>query len=194
MKESIRARQAWADYLAMGAGRSLERLAEDYRSRARSVPTRQLSRLKRWSADFGWQQRLKDIADQEARDVVAQQAEYRRAIMEEGLALDHERVSALKELAGVLLDELRQDDRRWVRDVKQIGKGETAEKVDVERFNAAEVEQLRGLLDDIAKEKGERKEGQASVLLQYLDLTKLTDEQLERLANGDDPLKILLKS
>lgn len=157
MRETARAKQAWADYLSLGPGRSLETLLDRYQSATDSPPTRRLKTLKDWSRTFGWQARLKTIADQVAREAAEREAEYRREIMEAGYGKREERVKALKELAGILFDELMQPDKRWCRDVKQIGSGEGAERVDVERFNAAEVEQFRGLLDDIAKEKGERK-------------------------------------
>lgn len=177
MRESSRARAAYADYLALGEGRSLEKLAADYVSRSGSgpdpdretgarragdawpvqaPPTRFLSTLKAWSAQFGWQERLRALADAAAADVQAALAARRRAVLETGLALDHERVDALKRLAARLLDELGAQDRLWVRDTKWVGPGDVGERVDVERFNGSEVEQLRGLLDDIAREKGER--------------------------------------
>lgn len=157
MKESPRARQAWADYLALGPDRSLEKLLAHYQRRTGSVPTRQLSRLKRWSTDHGWQSRLAAIADAAAKEAAEAEATYRRSILEEGFGLAHERVKALKALAAELLDDVTRGGRRWLPDVKQIGSGEMAERVDLERFNASEVEQLRGLLDDIAREKGDRK-------------------------------------
>jgi hypothetical protein len=46
----------------------------------------------------------------------------------------------------------------WLPDVKQIGGGEHAERVDIVRFNAALIEQYRGTLDDLAKETGGRKQ------------------------------------
>jgi hypothetical protein len=156
MRESSRARRAWADYLALGEGRSLERLADDYRARTESVPTRQLSRLKRWSADHGWQERLRALADEAVAAAAAVLVERRRAALEAGLGLDFERVVVLKRLAARMVAELEDEGRLWVQDAKWIGSGEFGERVDLERFNAAEVEQLRGLLDDIAKEKGER--------------------------------------
>lgn len=156
MRESTRARRAWADYLAMGEDRSLERLAGDYRGRTEPVPTRQLSRLKRWSADHGWQARLGELADAAAADASRALVARRRDALETGLALDHERVVALKRLAARLLAELEDDGRLWVQDAKWIGSGAFGERVDIERFNAAEVAELRGLLDDIAREKGER--------------------------------------
>lgn len=161
MRESARARQAWADYLAMGEGRSLRELAARYRQQVQAegepgAPTEHLSRLEQWSTTFGWQARLQAIADAAAAEAEAAIRARRRAILESGLALDFERVDVLKRVAAQLLDELETGGRLWVRDVKAIGSGENAERVDIERFNAAEVEQLRGLLDDIAKEKGER--------------------------------------
>lgn len=157
MRESARARLAWADYLAMGEERSLEKLHALHQTRTEpGPPTRHLSTLKHWSSTFGWQGRLQGIADAAAAEVEAAIRARRRQVFGSGLALDYERVNVLQRLATKLLAELEQDGRLWVRDVKSVGSGESAERVDIERFNAAEVEQLRGLLEDIAKEKGER--------------------------------------
>lgn len=73
-----------------------------------------------------------------------------------GFALKEERVRALNDLAGDLYKDLK-SGRRWLPQVKMIGSGVTAEIVDYEEFNAGEFQQFRGLLDDIAKETGERK-------------------------------------
>jgi hypothetical protein len=157
MGESVRAAQAWADYEALGPGRSLEKLLKEYRSRTGSVPTRQLSRLKCWSVDHNWQGRLRDLAEKAAREAEEREAAYRRSILEDGYGLHWERVRALKALAETLLADLTEGGKRWVTEPKQIGSGPTATVVELERFNAAEVEQFRGVLDDIAKEKRERK-------------------------------------
>lgn len=68
MRETARARQAYADYLALGPDRSLEKLLKVYQRRPKKAPTRQLAVLKRWSAAFGWQSRLMDIAVREATE------------------------------------------------------------------------------------------------------------------------------
>ncbi len=193
MRETPRARQAWADYLALGPDRTIERLARQYHAvqpRYSQCLVSTVERiLYRWSTTHGWQSRLALIADQAAREAEEREATYRREIMGEGYALGHERVRSLKALAEKLYAELTaegEDCRRWVRDVKQIGSGEFAERVNIERFNAAEVEQLRGLLDDIAKEKGERKQvqeisgpggGPIQVKPAY-DLRTLSDQEL----------------
>lgn len=154
--ETPRARQAWADYLAMGPGRSLEQLAEMYRSSTRSTPTRNLRTLKCWSGMFDWQDRLQAITNAQIAEVTAAEAARVREIMGSGFAVPHERVTVLKEIADALLTDLRDPEKRWLRDVKGIGMGENWTEVNVLRFNSAELEQLRGLLDDIAKETGGR--------------------------------------
>lgn len=158
MRETPKAARAWADYLAMGPGRSLEALLNRYRSET-APPTRRLASLKQWSSEYGWQRRLEEIVAREAREAEEQQAAYVRSVLESGFALHHERVRAMGELAGRLFAELTERGpagRLWLRDVKSVGSGVGAERVDLERFNAEEVAQFRGLLDDIAKEVGQR--------------------------------------
>lgn len=173
--ESNRARQAWADYVALGPDRSLEKLVARYRSVAGSVPTTRLNTLKLWSSQHGWQARLQAIADRAAQDAEAAEAEHRRAIMETGYALDHARVAKLKHLADMLAEELEDPDLRWLKEKRSIIVGQEPvlttgedgqermigripqyETFWLQRPNRAWVEQTRGLLDDIAKEVGGR--------------------------------------
>jgi len=72
--------------------------------------------------------------------------------LKSGPALKEERVKLLKDLADLLKLDIF-GAHLWVTDVRLS----MYTRVDIERFNAAEVEQLRGVLDDIAKEMGERK-------------------------------------
>ncbi len=154
--ETPRARQAWADYVALGPGRSLDQLAERYQTATGSTPTRRIGTLKRWSGVFNWQERLQAIANEQIATATAAEAARIREIMATGYAQPHERVAVLKELADTLLADLRDPAKRWLRDMKGIGQGDNWTQVDIVRFNAAELEQLRGLLDDIAKETGGR--------------------------------------
>lgn len=71
-----------------------------------------------------------------------------------GLAIRAERVRRLQLLAGLLEDDLFAGGT-WVDDVKGVG-GMT---VHIEKFNGPMVEQYRGVLDDIAREMGDRKAG-----------------------------------
>lgn len=166
------------DYLRMGAGRSLARLLETYQGgtgstpdRHQKPPTTRLRTLKEWSANFSWQDRAKAYEaqlEQEKNDALAAR---RREVFEEGLALDFERVIKLKELAKDLEDQIKEvaDDHPhgrpnvWVRDVKQIGGGEFAQEVEIYRYNSALISDYRGVLDDLAKETGGRKQKQEHV-------------------------------
>lgn len=66
MRETEAAAIAFADYLALGATRSLESLAVRYES-ADSAPTRSLHTLKRWSEEHDWQARVdKHVAETNA--------------------------------------------------------------------------------------------------------------------------------
>jgi hypothetical protein len=74
----------------------------------------------------------------------------------QGLALKEERVKRLAELAERLWADLN-GKRLWLEMVKSIGFGDNSEIVDYEEFNQAEVREFRGLLDDLAKEMGQRR-------------------------------------
>lgn len=149
---------ALCDYCQMGAGRSLAALLDRYQTATKPPPTKREKTLKDWSRFNEWQARAGayDKAVAEAMEQALQAK--RREVMEEGLALDFERVRALKRLADLLESEVYEEDKRWVPDVKGIGKGEDFERVDIVRFNPAVIDQFRGTLDDIAKEVGDRKQ------------------------------------
>ncbi|MGE0539735.1 MAG: hypothetical protein AB7R89_06115 [Dehalococcoidia bacterium] len=54
------------------------------------------------------------------------------------------------------------------------------------------LKEMRELEKQAATEMGQWDDGKANAVLKHLDLTKLTAEQLERIANGDDPIQVLL--
>ncbi len=122
------------------------------------MPTRRIAQPEEWSREYGWQSRLHAIAAAEASEAEEREETCRREIMETGYALVWERVRALKHLADTLFAELLDPSRRWVREVKIVGNGKHAREVVVERFHAAEIGQLRGVLADLAKETGGRKD------------------------------------
>jgi len=72
-RDNPQAEQAFLDFVEMGHGRSLEKLAVEYQTRTEPVPTKQLSRLKIWSSRYGWQARLGEAisARAEAKLVLA---------------------------------------------------------------------------------------------------------------------------
>jgi len=137
--ETSKAIQACNDYLRMGPGRSLRTLARNYHdSNQKLAPTQSLGTLTNWSTRYGWQDRAEDHdAELEAR----KNAEV-EAVMQEGLALPYKRVQMLKDMA--------EDLQPLVISVG-IKRGKEIKIID-----PAVVAQLRGTLDDLAKETGGR--------------------------------------
>jgi hypothetical protein len=75
-----------------------------------------------------------------------------------GLALKEKRVEALNELAERLKTDLL-GGLLWLKREKALGSGALTKFVTEKHFNHAEINALRALLDDIAKEVGERSHG-----------------------------------
>jgi hypothetical protein len=75
----------------------------------------------------------------------------------------------------------------WTEETKSVGSGEAAEIIDYDVFNASEVSQFRGVLDDIAKEMG----GRSQKVDITVDLKALSDSQLKRLSDGEDIISVL---
>ena len=73
-----------------------------------------------------------------------------------GLALKSTRVERLKKIAEMLEEDLFENDLLWTDQVKGVGAGPAAEVVEYEEFNKPEIDALRGIYDDIAKEVGGR--------------------------------------
>ena len=79
--------------------------------------------------------------------------------MGEGLATPHERVLKLKALFDMLFEQLQEAGPNgvlhnlWLPDFKIAGN----EVYDIERYNSPIIGDIRGLLDDLAKETGGRK-------------------------------------
>lgn len=147
------------DWLRLGVGRTLPALLSKYTEKHyKTPPTISLDTLKGWSADFDWSTRASEY---DAAWEAQKDAE-RKTVMSEGLALDYERTRKLLRLADFLENEIYEQGENnvyhnvWLPDVRQVGSGEFAERVDIERFNSALLEQFRGVLDDIAKEVGGR--------------------------------------
>lgn len=74
-----------------------------------------------------------------------------------GLALRANRLQSLQNLARLLEDDIFQNNKLWLTRVKGVGSGSYYERVVEEEFNTAEIQQLRGIYEDIAKEVGQRK-------------------------------------
>lgn len=197
--ETDRALQACNDYLRMGAGRSLNKLLAKYAKNSKSVPpTENEGTIKGWSADFDWVERasIYDAEIEERKNAI------RDKELSSGLALDFERVRKLKRLASMLNEQIftpGEDGESlpnvWLADVKQIGSGPVAERVDLVRFNAALISEFRSTLDDLAKEVGGRKvkaetELSGTVATVGVTLDQWKAEREKRRAQADNALSM----
>jgi hypothetical protein len=99
----------------------------------------------------------------------------------QGLALKEVRVQKLQQLAALLEADLF-GGFLWTEQTKSVGSGLTQEIVDYEEFNASEVSQYRGVLDDIAKEMGGR--------IQKQELTGKDGSDLFKAYIGINPDKV----
>lgn len=171
-EESVKAAQAWADYVALGPDRSLAKLIARYRTAPEAAPTIRLKTLKEWSAEYGWQARLHGLAAEQAAIAEARERQRIDAIMSTGFAVTHNRIKALDGLAEAVLAELATigDDETpsgfYRKEVKVAANG-TA--FDQQVFDKAKFDTFRGLLDDLAKEKSERK---TTARLEVIDYRK----------------------
>lgn len=191
--ESDVAATACNDWLRMGSGRSIPELINSYQrlstfQRGYKPPSVSNATLKTWSSNYNWPSRAREFdAAWEARKTAEAEA-----VRSYGLALEHERLRELYQLAALLKGQIYElsephpvtgrvsFSNLWVADVKAIGSGEFAERVDIERFNSAIIEQYRKVLEDIAKEVGGRVQKQDI----RIDLSKLTDDELLAIAEG----------
>lgn len=99
-----------------------------------------------------WYRKSREVTLQEIQEAGEVNA------LKSGFAVREKRVEALKRLADVMLAELTResDNLLWTSNAKGIGSGDDFERYDYKEFNKAEVDALRGVLDDIALEVGER--------------------------------------
>jgi hypothetical protein len=152
MRETPRAKAAFNDYLAMGDGRSLEKLLSQYRGQSGGAPTLRMATLEAWSAAHGWQKRLADIAEAE-----------RQAIVTQGIADKARRVKAqndrwdrmqrlLDARAEANADLTGGDTGLVVREVTYLPGGATRER---HEFDAAVLRELRELEKHTAQELGQ---------------------------------------
>lgn len=122
-----------------------------------------------------------------------------------GLALKENRVQLLQELADKMKSDLFENNLLWTDEVKGVGSADNFQLIDYKLFNSSEVQQLRGVLSDIADEVGGRvqrkevtgKDGKPLIPDRpRVDLTKMTEEELdatekallaiERVASGSE--------
>lgn len=106
--------------------------------------------------------------------------------LQTGFAVKENRVKALQQLADKMMGDLLGGDKMWLLQVKGIGSRDDFERVEYWEFNRSEVDALRGVLDDIAIEVGQRIRrtdltSKDKPILTNTNLKDLDDKQLDAL-------------
>ena len=169
--EWLKAYSAFGDYCQMGVSRSLRKLHEHYKGQIRSgsgtnIPTQYLSTLSRWSSRNSWQERVEEY--DLAMRTISQESLEKEVF--DGAAKPANRIHKLKKLTediGRMIyatdDEFEADHPGhrpflWLKESKIIGSGVAAREITNYRYNSAIIGDFRGLLDDLARETGGRKQ------------------------------------
>lgn len=175
MIESPRAAQAWADYLAMGPERSLEGLLALYRTCTKPAQTKQLTTLKLWSRTFGWQERLHQFAEEEARKTAERESAALAELQALGIASRQNRVAAANErwrkMQQVIAE--RADDPEMetipggktgllVKTIKVVGTGPSAYEVGEYSVDVATLKEIREHEKQVAQDLGQWTEKQTT--------------------------------
>jgi len=106
--------------------------------------------------DWRWEERAaawdKHIDRQLDQEIAAE----RKRVLRTELALQHKRIELLNRKALQLAEITDDESGIWIPDVKSVGFGPDAKRVDLVQFNDAAFRELREYLTDIADEMGER--------------------------------------
>ena len=163
--ESFNAVLACNDYLKLGPRRSITKLKKKYDKRydkaekagldtLESVPRYHRTLLSKWCYDFRWVARAEHYEQQRQKKLAIQD----KLVLEQGLSRPACRVEELTSLYNKLTKVLDKDGL-YMRDTFTYKGTMTTKK----RYNASLINNIRGILDDIARETGGR--------TQYSDVT-----------------------
>lgn len=170
--ETARAKEAFADFLALGSTRSLKLLLALYQSRAANgqpVPSLKHHTLHSWQDKHDWQERARQYGDEQIRAVLEAEQRQRERLLTEGIALKAERMSHLQNICDELAKDFANASIRWMR------------------RNGTLVNHYRGVLDDAAREMGQRTPPAVQALMQMLEDERTGVARIVREELGDHP-------
>lgn len=110
--------------------------------------------------------------------------------LKSGLALKENRVQLLQDIADKMKKDIFENGLLWTDEVKGVGSADNFQLIDYKLFNSSEVQQLRGVLSDIAEEVGGRvqrkeltgKDGKPLIPdRKPVNLSRMTEEELDAL-------------
>jgi hypothetical protein len=186
--ETRRANDALRAYYLMGSGRSLDRLVEQFRVQFGTKPdikppSLRRSTLAEWSSKFDWQARV-DRAKELDDEAQLKQWEQRR----------QEWKQEEWDAARKLLDKVEQ--------MLQFPVGETVSEhpdgsvviVKPAKWRAPDIARYLDTASKLARLAAEMETERAKSQALNIEVSDLSDDELERIANGEDPLHVLATS
>ncbi len=154
--ESPLAHQVLLDFIRLGPARTLAELRQQYKNNP-PAPTSSHGTLRKWSSQYEWPARAAAYDAIEEEHVQHEYRAHRDAILQRGLALQHERIQLLVTMYERLSSLAHTDEALWIVDVKALRlENDRIERIELRRFNGELFRQMRGILDDIATETGGR--------------------------------------
>ena len=155
-RNNRRAEAALNDYLKLGSGRSLAALLKHYRA-DKTARTKNPQTLQEWSERYDWQKRAECYDQQQLANARRAETEHQNQVLSTGLALSFGRVENLKQLYEQLDGYLRQAWPVWLADLRNAsGEPASPELSRAPRFSTSVIIQMRGILEDLARETGGR--------------------------------------
>jgi hypothetical protein len=148
--------------------------------------------LHRWKIHPDFQARIKEIVE-----------ETRSALLKRGILSKENRLEFLRDRQERMMEVIAAraiahadevaggETGLLVKDIKGIGKGEDFEKIEVWAVDTGLLRELREHEKQVAMELGEWQERSTHV---NLDMTNCSDDELERISNGEDPARVLATS
>lgn len=204
--ETIKAHNALMDYWLMGAGRSQEKLRQRYsEDTANEPPTIHLRTLAGWSTRYHWQARIAQqaendnaiILEQIEKDNAAKLAEWQAQHVSEAEALAILAGQArgdMGQLAGVRAQTdlashpqsalVKNITQHYTQTTKGAGEAEIKARIALGLYDAQNA--LKLILQHHGSFAADNKRQNLNI-----DMTDLTDGQLKRIANGEDPLNVI---
>ena len=180
----------------MGAGRSLRKLTDRYLQQVSEIPpTTKWNTITTWSNKFEWVAAAEQFDQAIAKQRIDEaEAKWRKEVMPEVEVLGRLSQMARASLTDiVVLDRTGhiagyrpEALREYGHLIKKFSSSEgKTDSVGVEAYDA------QSALDKLARILGLYKDQSTNL---NIDLSQLNDEQLERIANGEDPVHVLATS
>lgn len=109
-----------------------------------------------YAKKYRWEERVQAYDTEWIEEQDKLIAQEREVVLRTGFALQHKRIQSLDSILNKLIDMLEDNKNIWMPDVKAIGNGPNAERVDLLSFNAPIFTLIEKYHASIAAEMGER--------------------------------------